>query len=218
MKILLLEDDEILNEIITFSLQQSRYTVESAFSGAEAEELLCKISFDLLLLDVNVPPPNGFNLLKSLREDNILTPAIFITSLNSFEDLKHGFSCGCDDYIKKPFELEELLLRIENVKRLHKIENSELMSISSDTKYSFASQQILKGNETFQLSKKESCIFEYFIKNNNRTVSLEELASNIWAYDEKPTDATIRTYVKNFRKILGEKCITTIKGVGYRFN
>jgi len=103
MKILLLEDDEILNEIISSFLLKKGYIVESLFDGVEAQDILYTKSFDLLLLDVNVPNINGFDLLKDLRGHNINTPTIFITSLNETEDLKEGFLSGCDDYIKKPF-------------------------------------------------------------------------------------------------------------------
>jgi DNA-binding response OmpR family regulator len=113
MKILLMEDDEILNEIIHSMLLKKGYAVYSVYDGDEAEYLICEKSFDLLILDVNVPGVNGFDLLKNLRKDKISTPAIYITSLNDTEDLKEGFQSGCDDYIKKPFKFEELELRIK---------------------------------------------------------------------------------------------------------
>jgi DNA-binding response OmpR family regulator len=218
MKILLLEDDEILNELISSFLIKKDYEVESLYDGEEAEEVLYTKNFDLLLLDVNVPTLSGFELLKNLRQNGINTPAIFITSLNDTVDLKEGFLSGCDDYIKKPFEFEELDLRIENIKRLYKIETNHIEKISQDVSYSFSDSLISKNDEKFSLSKKESKVFEYFLKNKNRIISSDELSLNVWAYEDKPSDSTIRTYIKNFRKILGEESITTIKGVGYRFN
>lgn len=218
MKILLMEDDEILNEILTSTLQSKGYNVESAFDGDEAQDLICENSFDLLLLDVNVPNINGFELLRTLRQNNINTPTIFITSLDSTQDLKEGFTSGCDDYIKKPFELDELELRIDNIKRLYKLETNHISTIESNTTYNFNTSTIIKTNTKYLLTKKESKVFEYFFKNKNRTVSIEELSLNVWTYDDRPTDSTIRTYIKNFRKILGDEYITTIKGVGYRFN
>ncbi|MFK5882039.1 MAG: response regulator transcription factor [Sulfurospirillum sp.] len=218
MKILLLEDDEILNEIIESFLIDKGYDVDCTFDGDEAEELLYSKRFDLLLLDVNVPSINGFELLSNIRKNFIFTPAIFITSLNDTQDLKDGFSSGCDDYIKKPFEFEELELRIDNIKRLYKIEQSKIEQINSKIKYDFEKLTIIKETGEYPLTNKESKILEYFLKNRETTISLEELGSNIWTYEETPTDSTIRTYIKNLRKILGEECITTIKGSGYRFN
>jgi len=218
MKILLLEDDEILNEIIESFLLSKGHKVSCVFDGDEAESLLYEEAFDLLLFDVNVPSISGFELLKNLRANNIFTPAIFITSLGETEDLKNGFSSGCDDYIKKPFEFDELELRIENIKRLYKIEQSKIEKISDNIMYDFDKLTLTSQDKEYTLSKKGSKILEYFLKTKGRTISLEEIGSNIWAYEEIPTDSTIRTYIKNLRKILGNKCITTIKGVGYRFN
>ncbi len=218
MKILLLEDDEILNEIIESFLLEKGYQVSCAFDGDEAEDLLFQEVFDLLLFDVNVPSINGFELLTRVRKNSINTPAIFITSLNDTEDLKNGFSSGCDDYIKKPFEFEELELRIDNIKRLYKIEQTKVEIISKNIIYDYDKFKIVKDNEQYILSKKESKILEYFLKNIGRIISLEELSLNVWAYEETPTNSTIRTYIKNLRKILTKEYITTIKGVGYRFN
>jgi len=218
MKILLLEDDEILNEIISSFLLKKCYAVDSFFDGVEAQDILYTKSFDLLLLDVNVPNINGFNLLKDLREHNINTPTIFITSLNETEDLKEGFLSGCDDYIKKAFEFEELNIRIENIKRLYKIDSLHVESISPHITYDFHTACLHVNKKAHMLSKKEAQVLEYFLKNRGRTISIEELGHNIWSYDDRPTDSTIRTYIKNLRKLLEEDVITTLKGVGYHFN
>ena len=218
MKILLLEDDEILNELISSFLKKKGYEIENFFDGEEAQDALYANNFDLLLLDVNVPNINGFELLKELREQNINTPAIFLTSLNATEDLKEGFLSGCDDYIRKPFEFEELDLRIENIKRLYKIDSLHVENISPDTFYNYDSSSLHVNNKTYNLSKKETQILEYFLKNRNRTISIEELGLNIWSFEDRPTDSTIRTYIKNLRKIFESEVITTLKGVGYRFN
>ncbi len=218
MKILLLEDDEILNELISSFLQKKDYQVGSFFNGDEAQDALYAKSFDLLLLDVNVPHINGFELLKELRVQNINTPAIFLTSLNDTEDLKEGFLSGCDDYIKKPFEFEELNIRIENIKRLYHIDSLHIENISKNIFYDYNNSTLHVKQESYTLSKKETQIIEYFLKNRGRTISIEEIGLNIWSYNDRPTDSTIRTYIKNLRKILENDTITTLKGIGYRFN
>ena len=218
MKILLMEDDEILNEVITYNLKTKGYEVFSVFDGDEATEIMYEEKFDLLLLDVNVPTINGFDLLREIRKNSINTPAIFITSLNEMENLKEGFDCGCDDYIKKPFEFEELELRIDNIKRLYNLDTNHLVNLSSNTTYDFNSLTITVNEQQYVLANKESKVFEYFLNNKGRIVSIEEVSLNVWTYDTMPTDSTIRTYIKNFRKILGEEFVTTLKGVGYRFN
>ena len=217
MKILLLEDDIILSEIIEEFLISLGHDVVCAYDGLSASELTYKHSFDLMLLDVEVPVINGFEFLSSLREQNINTPAIFITSLNRCDDLQKGFDAGCEDYIKKPFELNELKARINNVKRLCKIDSDSIFKISDNVIYNFPKQIIIYNEAEFSLAQKEIKILEYFIKHKNKTISADELIANIWTYESTPTNATIRTYIKNIRKIIGDKILITIKGMGYRF-
>lgn len=218
MDILLLEDDVILNELIEEYLSEQGYNVDISFDGYEAQDKIYSKKYDILILDVNVPNIDGFELLKTLRDDGYRMPAIFITSLNTSKDMEDGFSSGADDYIKKPFELEELILRINNIKRLYNIDDSSLIDISLDIKFDFATNNIRKDNDTIQISKKESKILKYFLNNTNRIISVEELCVNIWSYDHTPSDSTIRTYIKNIRKNIGESYITNLKGLGYRFN
>ncbi|MFW2443408.1 response regulator transcription factor, partial [Aliarcobacter butzleri] len=151
------------------------------------------------------------------RTQNIKTPTIFITSLNMVEDMQKGFDSGCDDYLKKPFELKELDLRINNIKRLFNITPKELINISKDTFLDIQNLLIIKNNQKIHLAKKECEVLQYLI-NSSKTVSIEELSLNLWAYEDNPNDSTIRTYIKNLRKILGEEKIINIRGVGYRFN
>lgn len=218
MKILLLEDDVILNEIIEEFLLSLNYEVITAFDGNIAEELIYEESFDLLLFDVNIPNITGFELLKNIRQNNINIPIIFITSRHTADDVKIGFNSGCDDYIKKPFELSELQLRIENIKRLRQIDNHGQIKIDNDIFYNYEKKVIIRNNEEFNLSKIESKILEYFLKNKNKTISIDEISVNNWLYDEMPESTTIRTYIKNLRKKLNDETITTLKGIGYRFN
>ena len=218
MKILLLEDDVILNEIIEEFLLSLNYEVITAFDGNTAEGLIYEENFDLLLFDVNIPNITGFELLKNIRQNNINIPIIFITSRHTADDVKIGFNSGCDDYIKKPFELSELQLRIENIKRLRQIDNHGQIKIDNDTFYNYEKKVIIRNNEEFNLSKIESKILEYFLKNKNKAISIDEISVNNWLYDEMPESTTIRTYIKNLRKKLNDETITTLKGIGYRFN
>lgn len=217
MKILLLEDDILLNEIIEEHLQSKGYIVISAFSGTEAQELIYSQKFDLFLFDVNVPNINGFDLLKNARKNDIKTPTIFLTSLNMLDDLEKGFESGCDDYVKKPIELKELDIRINNIKRLFKISPENILKLSKNICFDSVNLLIRKNEQEFALTKKECEILLYLI-NKESTVSIEELSTNVWSYEDSPSASTVRTYIKNLRKILGEEFITNIRGVGYRFN
>ncbi|WP_419763579.1 MAG: response regulator transcription factor [Arcobacter sp.] len=218
MKILLMEDDLILNEIIEEHLQDKGHTVISTYDANSAQNHLYEDTFDLLLLDVNVPGFTGFELLKELRDNGIKTPAIFITSLDRIDDVENGFASGCDDYIKKPFELKELDLRINNIKRLFNIELSSTLKISNNCIIDKENLTIIIENEKTRITQKELDVLMYLYNNKEKVISVDEISSNLWSYEEGPSSATIRTYIKNLRKLLGENYILNIRGVGYRFN
>jgi DNA-binding response OmpR family regulator len=218
MKILLLEDDKILSEIIEEYLVNSSYEVTICYSGYEAEELAYEKSFDLFLFDVNVPDINGFTLLESIRKRGVNTPAIFITSLNTSKDMQDGFASGADDYIKKPFEIQELLLRINNIKRIYNIDSTQKVMLRENIKFDMLTNTVTNANNIYSLTKKEAQILQYLYTHSYKNISTEELISNVWEYDNMPSDATIRTYIKNLRKYIGEENIVTIKSIGYRFN
>lgn len=218
MKIFLMEDDLLVNEIIEEHLTEQGHDIKIAFNGNTAEEILYSEVFDLLLLDVNVPNIDGFKLLKELREREIFTPAIFITSLTMMDDIEKGFDSGCDDYLKKPFELKELDLRINNIKRLFKINNDKILTISNDITIDKENLLVKVNEKEIHISSKELNVLEYLMKHQNTPVSIDELTSNIWSYENTPLATTIRTYIKNLRKALGEEYISNIRGVGYRFN
>lgn len=218
MKILLLEDDIILSEIIEEALIDNSFDVMCAYDGLEAEVLAYEEQFDLFLFDVNVPNLKGFELLQKLRKDNIKTPAIFITSLHTSKDLEEGFQSGGDDYIRKPFEISELIIRINNLKRIYHIESEEKICVKDNIIFDMKNNSIIKDGQSFSLTKKESMVLKFLYENKNEPISVSELVSNLWGYDDVPSDSTIRTYIKNIRKYIGGDCISNIKGVGYRFN
>ncbi len=212
MKILLLEDDMLLAELIEEHLREKGYEVITFTNGDEAYEYLYKNSVDLLLLDINVPGIKGSNLLKNLREQHNKTPAIFITSLNSAQDLKNGFVIGCDDYIKKPFEFEELDARVAYVLKIYNLQQEHF---NIDDYQFFPKKHLLYQNDKeIPLPPKASQILHYFVTHPNRLITKEELIANIW--EEIPTNATIRTYIKLLREFFKER-IHTIRGVGYEF-
>lgn len=219
LKILLLEDDMLLSEIIEEFLLSLGYEVTLTLDGEEAQNIALSEKFDLFILDVNVPFLNGFEFLKSFRDLHDNTPAIFITSLNTPADMHKGFEVGGDDYIKKPFDLSELELRIENIKKHFKLNLDDATTlIDNNIFFNKATLSIINDGKQTTLPPKEASILTYLIDNSNRVISLEELAVNIWDYDHIPSDSTIRTYIKNLRKVIGEEKIINLKGVGYRFN
>ncbi|WP_309497049.1 response regulator transcription factor [Sulfurovum sp.] len=217
-KILLLEDDANLNETITEFLQEQGYDVVNIYDGYEAQEKLYESTYDLLLLDVNTPGINGFDLLKEAREGDVVAPAIFITSLDSVDDLEKGFQSGCDDYIRKPFVLKELLIRVETLlKRGFFHEAKEFIVISKNISYDSKNNELLIDGETVSLGNKESALLKLFMKNEGEVIIHDKIYEHLWDFDEEPSDTALRTYIKNLRKIIGKDKIVSIKKQGYKF-
>ncbi len=215
MKILLLEDDAILGDLLYNSLIERGFVVTHAEDGDEALDYVENEKFDLLVLDINVPGISGLELLKNIREYSITTPVIMITAYQDTAHLKEGFDYGCDDYIKKPFDLEELHQRIKNLAKRYVIEEDSVVTLSSNIKLLKEKNVIVKDNKNYEISKKENMILVYLFTHRGRTISFDELIQNIWQFDEIPTETTIRVYIKNLRKILGKDAIKTIRGFGY---
>ncbi|RXJ78774.1 two-component system response regulator [Arcobacter sp. F155] len=217
-KLLLLEDDLTLSETIVEYFEEQGFNVVPAYDGDEANELIYEQNFDLFLLDVNVPSMNGFELLKQVRSEGNKTPAIFITSLNSMDSLEEGFESGCDDYIRKPFELKELLLRVQTIIKREYSQKQELLDITENVKFNTQTNELLKDNEIIPLNFKELRLLKFFLQNSDELLIHERILENVWDYDEEPSDNSLRTYIKNLRKIVGKDKIVSLKKLGYRFN
>jgi DNA-binding response OmpR family regulator len=217
-RLLLLEDDTVLNETVTDFLESLEYEVVPVFDGNSALETVYEKHFDLLILDVNVPDLNGFELLKQIRQMNITTPAIYITSLNSMLDLEAGYESGCDDYIRKPFALKELKLRIETIlKREFFHQKDTKIEIDSHIFYDTANDLLYVKDEAIKLNNKDAKLLKLFLQNQNETLSHERIYAALWEYDEEVSESALRTYIKNLRKHLGKEKIVSIKKLGYRF-
>ncbi len=216
MKILYLEDDINLSETVEEFLSEEGFNVVCVYDGDEATEILYKQNFDLLILDVNVPGTNGFQLLKELREAHIQTPAIFTTSLSSIEDLSKGFDVGADDYIRKPFLLKELLFRTKALlKREFKTLSSNIQ-IKDNIIFNTQQNELIINNKNITLHPKELLLLKLLLKYKGETVSFETIYQNVWSFNESHSDMSLRTYIKNLRKHLGKEEILSIKKVGYK--
>lgn len=217
-KILLLEDDPNLSESVGEYLEENGYEVVCVYDAQEAEDAMFEQKFDLLLLDVNVPGGDGFSLLKSSRADGNATPAIFITSRNAMSDLESGFESGGDDYLRKPFELKELLLRIKTILKRNFFHNpSETLDLGGGITYDIDNQTLRVGGKEQNLQLKEHKLLKLFIQHPNELLSHERIMEHLWDYDETPSDGSLRTYIKTLRKNLGKDRIVSHKRLGYQF-
>ncbi len=213
MKILLLEDEYSLRISIEEFLTDLGYEVDGFMDGLEAHDAVYDKSYDVLLLDVNVPSLNGFEMLRKLREDGHKTPAIFLTSMTEMDDLKEGYKRGCCDYIRKPFDLEELELRIDQAVASSLEDDSSVVNITCNIMYDMKKSKLTLDDEEILLRKTEKDLLEVLIKNKNAVVSTQMFQDYVWGEYVEP--ATIRVQLNNLRKKLPEGIIQNRRGLGY---
>jgi DNA-binding response OmpR family regulator len=216
--LLLLEDDDNLSETIRDYLEGEGYEVTPVYTGEEAEERLYEERFDLLLLDINVPDFDGFEVLKRARERGVDAPSIYITARRSVEDLEEGFRSGADDYLRKPFALKELSIRIETlIARGFFHRQKASIPVGEGWAYDREGQRLLRGEEEHGLGKKEATLLELFLRHRGEVLSHERIYGALWGFEETPSDSALRTYVKNLRKLIGKERIVSVKKQGYRY-
>lgn len=217
-KLLLLEDDPNLSESVSEYLEEQGYEVVPVYDASAAEDALYEGKFDLLLLDVNVPGGDGFSLLKTSRKEGNVTPAIFITSRNGMSDVEEGFESGGDDYIRKPYQLKELLLRIQTIlKRNFYHPPSDTLDLGEGITYDIQNQVLRIQNKEQPLQLKEHKLLKLFIQHKNELLTHETIMEYLWDYEETPSDGSLRTYIKTLRKLLGKDRIVSHKRLGYQF-
>lgn len=212
MKILLLEDEPALNEHISKYFKYKNNEVVSYDDGLELIDNCNLYEFDFFIFDINVPNINGFEVLEFLRDKNIDIPVIIMSALLSIEDVKKAYELGCSDYLKKPFELVELELRMQTIlKQFHYVNEIDL---GEGYTYDLQSKQIFKNKEAIILSKKQNEILYLLVKNRGKVISFSTISDYI--YDDEMKDFhTISSHIRDIRKKLDIDLIRNIRGVGY---
>jgi len=209
----LLEDDTLFAETLVDLLQEAEHQVTHVTNGQSALDITFGQKFDLYLLDINVPLVNGITFLQELRDSLDKTPAIFLTSHKDKEVLKRGFSCGADDYLRKPFDADELLLRINAVlKRTNCTASQSSALLYHDTLH----KRILYKNTELDLSKKEYELLALLLKHINNTVPKEMILDELWSSNEGGSDGAIRVYITRIKQLVPEISIENIRGIGYK--
>ena len=216
-KILLLEDDVQLSDTVKQFLEHYKYEIVTAYDAHQARDLVYETHFDLMLLDIKVPYQSGFDLLSELREEGNGTPAIFITSLHSVDDVTRGFDVGCDDYIRKPFALKELLVRIESQLKRQYGTREELVDLGVGLQFDPKEFQLMKDGEVLPLKTKEAELLSLMLEHPNELLSYDRIFEVLWEYDEEPSSGSLRTYIKTIRSYIGREHIGTVKSIGYRY-
>lgn len=217
MKILLLEDETMLRNSIREYLESLGHQIVGFASGAEAYEEIKNEIYDLLILDINVPKINGLELLKKLNEIKNSPTTIFISAMIDIEDISNAYELGAADYLKKPFHLKELALRINRIKKEQSAK--ELQQVILSKRYSFSKEkQLLFFNNSVQtLTRKQLQIITLLSQNLGIVVNFDKFRSFVWN-DEPLDNATIRAEISRLRKSLKEDFIVNVKGVGYKID
>ena len=218
MKILIVEDEKILNNTINKSLKDAGYEVESAFDGFDAMEMIEIESYDLIVLDLNLPNMDGMEILKNLRKEDVETKVLILSARSQIQDKVEGLDAGANDFLQKPFHLDELKARVRSLTRRNFIQNNTELSFDK-IKFDSKNRTIFIDDKELKLTRKESGILEYLLLNQGRPVSQEELIDHVWDSSVDLLSNSIRVHISALRKklkqALGYDPIENMIGIGY---
>lgn len=225
--VLLVEDEENLHESLKMNLELEGYQVTSAFDGLQALKAVQNEYFDLIIMDVMLPEVDGFSVTQNIRLTNTEVPILMLSAKDSSTDKVTGLKKGADDYLTKPFNLEELLLRVQKlIQKAKRLQNTstvgETYSFGGNTVDFKAQQAVSARGERIDLSKKEAMLLKLLIENKNEVVPREKILQAVWGYNVYPTTRTIDNFILSFRKYFEEdsrapKYFHSVRGVGYKY-
>lgn len=221
MRLLVVEDDQALSSLLVRALREESYAVDLAQDGQEAEWLAYENPYDVIILDVMLPIKNGTEVLKNLRDGGIQTPVLFLTAKDSKEDVVKGLDVGGDDYLTKPFSLDELLARIRALLRRNSGTSSSILEIGPIT-IDPAKKKVTREGAIVDLTAKEYALMEYFGRNAGVVLSRTQLSEHVWDMNFEPSSNVVDVYVGYLRnkidKAWGSNFIKTMRGHGYMFD
>ncbi len=224
MRILFVEDEENIREVVKLNLEMEGFEVVEARNGKDALKYFREQHFDLLVLDVMLPEIDGFQICEQVRLTNMDVPIIFLTAKDTPLDRIAGLKRGADDYLTKPFNLEELLLRVSNlIKRTSKApENKPEIFRFGNNQVNFITFEATGNNGDFTLTKKEAMLLKLLIDRENEVVSRQQILQSVWGYDVYPSTRTIDNFILSFRKYFEDdpknpNYFRSVRGVGYKF-
>ena len=220
-KILLVEDEQKIADALKMGLTENGYNVETAYDGNIGWKLFEQYSFDLIILDINLPGITGYELCKRIRSRNAQVPVIMLTALNSLNDKIEGYDAGADDYIIKPFEFKELLMKMRVLLKRSSHQNVPVGTIlkAADLEINLDNKEVKRHDTVINLTAKEFQLLEYLMRNKNRVVSRSDIAINVWDIDFDTNTNVIDVYINYVRnkvdKKFDRKLIYTQVGMGY---
>lgn len=218
MRILVAEDEKDLNKIITDRLMQEYYSVDACFDGEEALDYMMCAKYDAVILDIMMPKLDGLSVLCKMRSAKDQTPVLLLTAKGSVEDRVTGLDAGANDYLVKPFALEELLARVRVLLRSTGEIKGDCYEVG-ELKMSLSTHKVTRGGKEIRLSGKEFSLLRYLMQNAGIVLSRERLEEHLWNYDYMGSSNVIDVYIRYLRKKIDEgqekKLIHTVRGAGY---
>lgn len=218
MRILLVEDEPKMGRIIKKALQQESYAVDLTADGEEGLLMAESLSYDVAIIDRMLPGIDGIEIIKRLRKSNISIPILMLTALGSVTDKTSGLDSGADDYMVKPFAIDELLARIRALSRRPPVTHSAVLK-AGDLSFDTATREVRRGNRVIDLTSKESALLEYLLRNPGRPLSKQHLIEHVWDFDADILPNTVEVYIKYLREKIDRPfkrpLIRTVRGVGY---
>jgi len=219
MRILLVEDDQDIGNVLAQFLELQNFKVLLARNGNEGLVLFKKNEVDICILDIMMPKMDGFSLAQKIKKIDAEMPLLFLTAKNQKEDIIKGLKLGADDYICKPFEVEELVLRIQNILKRTKKIDPEIFPVGS-CKFSFDKLQLISPNKIYNLTRKEAELLKYFLTNKNKILKREQILSELWGENDYFLGRSMDVFISRIRKYLKpvkNVSIDTVRGVGFVF-
>jgi two-component system, OmpR family, copper resistance phosphate regulon response regulator CusR len=219
--ILIIEDEKKIADTLRLGLSEQGYEAEVAYDGNIGLRIFLHTHFDLIILDINLPGMNGFELCKAIRKTNDKVPVLMLTSMSQMTDKVEGYDAGADDYLVKPFEFRELLLKMRVLLKRSFNQQMPVGNIlkAADLSMNLDSKEVFRGNNKIKLTAKEFQLLEYLLRNKNRVVSRADLAINVWDIDFDTNTNVIDVYISYVRnkvdKYFEQKLIQTHVGMGY---
>ena len=214
-RILIVEDEVRISSFLEKGLTSNGYSTSVAATGGDGLALARTGEFDLVILDIGLPDTDGFSVLKELRTRDKALPVIILTARDAVTDTVQGLEGGADDYVTKPFRLEELLARIKARLRADRSPETGVLTVG-DAVLDLKSRRVARGGSQIELSAREFALAEIFFRHPGQVMTREQLLSNVWGYDYDPGSNIVDVYVGYLRKKLGGDLIKTVRGMGYR--
>lgn len=219
MRILVIEDNKRLSNSLRMTLEDDGYAIDTAYDGPDGEEMALMGSYDIIILDLMLPLKDGLAVCRDLRNKRINTPVLMLTARDALDDRVSGLDSGADDYLVKPFEVDELRARIRALLRREAASKSPLLQVG-DLTVDPATHAVERSGIPIELTAKEFSLLEYFMRHPNHLISREMAESHLWSYDHVVSSNVVDVYVRRLRRKIDDpyehKLIETIRGAGYR--